>query len=742
MKMSFIWPVTDMKLRTNVKIIFFSFFMFILGALLLFNVLLINVKGIHLNSGTDLNEYDGISFVRDEMIPASRGRIYDSNGYVLAQDTEAWDIVAYISPDRPGNKIGIYYVDDPAATAKTLAEILGASEKELYSLLTQDRFLTYLGVKGRGITTEVKEQIEALELHGIEFVRTRRRYYPYTPFASNLIGFAKFDFETGVNDIVGASGVEASLDEYLSGTPGKQSYYRDTTGNSIVGQQVEYVSAQDGNDVYLTINRNIQTALQKALTDSAKVGTKVTKAWGIIMEAKTGKIVGYDNYPTYDQNKMNVKDYVDYNAMSSYEPGSVMKTFTYAAVIDSNPKFKLTNTFNSGPFLVGYDKKGEIVRLTSRTSNYIMTVQNFRGFTYGKVDYWYGFSQSLNVATATLLQKYITRARFGQYLDAFGFFKPVGVKGIPYEAEGVRNLTYPAEAVTTTYGQGSAVTALQMVQGYSAFANEGQMVKPYLVDRIVDSSTGEIVYQGQTEYAGQPVSAETAVTILELMKYTGNPKNKATGRNYAIDGIEIGIKTGTAETVDSKGVYGNACIHSAVVFLPADDPQLIVYLCYQDSDMYFSANQKVWRTLLSTCADVYNLYKRPDSSGTVTPTPAKRTVYENGMPALVNHSSAYVKKQISSYGLKSVRIGSGQTVLAQYPEAGTTVISGQRVLLLMGNTGIKMPDMTGWSRSEVTAFWEMTGIEITMEGSGYVVSQNIKSGEKIDTSAQIILKLE
>ncbi len=281
-----------------------------------------------------------------------------------------------------------------------------------------------------------------------------------------------------------------------------------------------------------------------------------------------------------------------------------------------------------------------------------------------------------------------------------------------------------------------------MMQAYSAFCNGGKMVKPYLIDRITDSRTGEILYKGETEIAGQPVSESTAQKLLDLMKYTGNPANKATGQNYAISGINIGIKTGTAETVDSNGVYGNACIHSAVVFLPAEDPQLIIYMCYQDSDMYFSNSQAIWRTLERTCADVYNLYKRPSDGSDVPQPETRRTVYENGMPELINHSKEYVNARLKELGLKVIRIGTGNTVLAQYPASGETVVSGQKVMLLMGTTGITMPDMTGWSRKEITAFWDLTGIEITIEGSGFVTSQNIKSGEKIDTQSQIRLVLE
>ncbi len=731
-----------MKKSLNIKIFSLSLVMFGLGALLLFNVLLINVKGIHNHSGVDLNDYNGISFVENEEIPAARGRILDSNGYVLAQDNEAWDIVAYISPDRPGNNLGTYYVDDPEKTADILAEKLGGDREELYNLLTSDNFLTYLGTSGRGLSNEQKEEIEALGLNGIEFERVKKRYYPLTPFASNLVGFASYKYDdNGRGDIVGQTGIETALDDYLKGTPGEQSYYRDTRGNTIVGQQIEYKAAVGGSDVYLTINRGVQTALQKALSDFMSLPTSPTNAWGIVMETKTGKILAYDNYPTYDQNDVNIKDYMDYNAMNAYEPGSTMKSFTFAVAIDSNPDFKLEDTFYSGPFVVGLTDNAEIKRLPN-TAGSIGVIYNWDMRSYGTVDYWFAYANSLNTGTVSLLEKYFNRRTLADYLDAFGFFKPVEVLGIPNEAEGVKTMTWPIESVTTTYGQGSSVTALQMVQGYSAFANGGKMVKPYIVDKVVDSHTGSIIYEGQTEIAGQPIKEETAAKILELMKYNGNPANNGTGARFAIDGINVGVKTGTAETVDKYGNYGGATIHSSVVMLPAEDPEIVIYICYKDFDKLYASGYDYWRTLERTVASLCNLYKRPESGSNEPVVVTKRTVFENGMPSLINHSTDYISKQLSKYNLKITKIGSGNTVLKQYPNPGSTIISEQNILLFMGYEGITMPNMTGWTRKEVVSFWEMTGIEITLDGNGYVKTQNIKAGEPIDSNSQIVVTLE
>ena len=372
--------------KNNLAILGITAVSLILGTLLLINVLLLDVKGVHAYSGLELRNYNGISYVEDERISAARGNIYDRNGYLLATDAEAWDIVAYVSPLRPGNKSGVYYVDDKEGTAEKLAEVLGADKDELLALLNRDVFMTYLGEKGRTLSKEKKEEIEALNLNGIEFIRVTTRYYPFSPFSSHLVGFGKYmrTDDGGNNSIEGQTGIEASLNEYLKGTDGKQSYYRDTAGNVIVGQQTDYVSAIDGNDVYLTLDKRIQDSLQDCLEKSLKSGSNASLGWGMVMEAKTGRILAYDTYPTYNQNSIDVESYLDYCSMVSYEPGSVMKTFTWAIGLDYNPDFKLENTFNGNTYYLGDDGNGNICRVASTNApNFVSTIWNFAMWQYG-----------------------------------------------------------------------------------------------------------------------------------------------------------------------------------------------------------------------------------------------------------------------------------------------------------------------------------------------------------------------
>ncbi len=722
--------------KGNVKILLICLVMAILSVGLLYNIVMLDVKGYHIHSGINLSDYNGISYVSDERIPASRGRLYDRNGVLIASDMDAWDVIAYVSPDRPGNKLGVYYVDDKEYTADVLADILHGDREEILALLNQDVFMTYLGTAGRCITREQKERIEALDLNGIEFVKVSSRYYPLSPFSSHLIGFARYvrEDDGGSNVIQGQTGLEASLDEFLVGVEGSQSYYRATNGSPIVGQQTEYTAPINGKDVYLTLDSRIQTALQKCLARSMDSGFSGDIAWGIVLEAQTGRILGYDTCPTFDQNNIDIESYLDYCSMASYEPGSVMKTFTYAAGIDAgglNPD----DMYYGNRYYVGWPENGHLTRVSYEGApGWISTIQNYDDINPGTINFWQAYGTSMNSGVLTVLEKYIDIDTYKDYLYRFGFYKPVGIYGMENEAEGVENLSHPLDVATSTFGQGCGYTAIQVIQAYTAFCNEGKMIRPYIVDKVVDSYTGETVYQGKTEVVGEPIKASTAETILKMMEYTV----ESGGTIYATKDLSAGGKTGTGEVAEN-GRYGGKYIHSIILTFPAEKPELLVYVCYRDRYAY-ARNHKYVHELEKVLSEIYSIKKTAIHDD--EPTENTRREFKNGMPNLVNHTLQYANKKLADVQANMILLGNGNTVIAQYPAENSTLISGQRIMLLVNKENLQMPSMIGWSRKEVTAFWELTGIQVTLDGSGYVISQSVPVGESINQETRITVKLE
>lgn len=713
--------------KFNFKVFAISVFMFMLGALLIYNVFLLTTKGIHFLSNENI--YDGTKDITTQILPASRGTIYDSKNSVLAQDVKVYDIVFRITKRNYANDTD--YVSDFEGTAAQIADILGCDKKEILQyLMVKGLDEVEIGNIGRNLSQETYEKIVDLDLPGISFVSHMQRYYPYSNFACHFIGFATYMLDQ--RQIQGIMGIENTLNEYLTGKDGHYTYYRSSGGTPLIGGDIELINAEKGYDIYLTLNATIQSSLEKCLDSIMnEKHTKVDKAWGIVMDPKTGRILGYGSYPNFDQNtREDITDYNDYCAVLPYEPGSVMKSFIYAACIDTG-SFDKHATFNANPFSIGLDEDGNIIRTTA--ANAIVTINNFAKEKPGVVDFMTAYAHSYNTGTLTLLADYIDEDVYIDYLDKFGFFKYVDTFGIEEGTNpGDRNVDNPIELATTTYGQGSSVTALQMVQAYTAICNDGIMVKPYIIDKIMNSNTNEIVYSSSTTVVGQPIKAETSHQVLELMKNAVDTYATV----YKMSNINVGGKTGTADVYTEKG-YDGTTIHSIMLTLPVEDPKAIIYVCYQDHNSsrgYFSSYV---RELMETVVSVLNINRNGSEAEKTT-----KTVYQNSMPVLLNHTTDYVYEKLNPFNVETVFIGSGNNVIRQYPESGSTIISGQKIMVLLSKEGVAMPDMTGWSRKEVTAFWDLTGIAVEIDGFGYVWQQNINPGELIGREMQIKVDLK
>ncbi|MBQ6654734.1 MAG: penicillin-binding protein [Erysipelotrichaceae bacterium] len=709
--------------------------------MLLANVLLLDVKGKNFFADVDFRQQEGVSIV-NRTVRAERGDIRDADGNLIAMDKRVYKIIFILSSTHKktvtvdGVKKSVSdYVEDPAVTAEKVAEILGADEQYIYSRLTmKDRYQVEIGTAGTNIDSETKKRIDDLNLPGISWESSTRRYYPMGSFASHLIGYVNSDASESNGGMAGLSGIEKTLNTELSGQDGREQYYSDVRNNMISGGEIEKVNAADGYDVTLTLNNTIQRGVDVMLQNIMDIDRSVDKAWAIVMNAKTGAIYGYDSYPTFDPNTMEVIDYNDYCASLPYEPGSTMKAITYAAAIDLG-RFNKNAQFNANNYYVGTDAKGNLKRSERGKSS--LVIHNSGNSQYGMTTYERAFINSYNVGTVTLLEEQIGKKNWEYYVDAFGFFKPVDVYGI---SEGSNYGRYDFSNVfslaCSSFGSGMSCNALQMIQAYTAFCNQGTMIRPYIIQSVTDTLTGETVFEGGREEVGTPIKASTASQILELMYQVCHSGYHVSAHTLEIPGITIGCKTGTAPVVNEQGVYTyDDVIHSVMITMPADDPQVLVYVAYQDNKDR-QRNFKFVRTLLQQTIDELNLM----SGGEEAKADEKKEIYV--MDNLKNHTVAHAESILRNYDVDVITIGSGDTVIRQYPIEDSRIISGQRVLLLTSLEGIRMPDMKGWSRSEVMAFWDLTGIGIKTEGYGFVTSQSVAPGEQIDKSVIINLKFE
>lgn len=725
--------------RSNRTITYLILVISLIGALVIANVLFTMVTGIHLHSGRNIKTAWGGSETSVNVVTASRGVIYDRSGKeAIAQDVETYKIVAILDKKR---KVGDkpVYVKDKQKTAKALAPILGMEEADLLKRLkVGDKNGSYqveFGTKGKNLSVEQKEQIEALELPGIEFTKSAKRYYPNGKFASSLIGFASYDEKK--QRLVGRMGLEKFLDKELTGTDGKVKYRKDVSGNKLAGSEYVEKNAVNGANVTLTIDKNVQLALENALQKTMSEFDSAN-AWSIIMEVETGKILAYSGYPTFDLNELNIEDYRDLPSQYSYEPGSVMKAFTYAAAIDSGVYPAEDETFRSGTFNWGYNDEEGIYRSPTPVAGF-SPIKDALDKDHGIVTYDKGFILSLNTGICELLTHYLKPETFMDYLGKFGFFKSVGVYGVPDNGEiGKKNFTYPADKLSTGFGQGSSVTALQMVQAYTAILNDGKMVKPYVISKIEDSYTNETLYKGKTEVVGQPIKASTAHKVVDLMHHVVNDSD-GSGQRYKMDDVDIIAKTGTGQIAKGGSYSSSTYINSVMAAAPYDNPKVLMYYAFE-SPQFLTYTGDYFKQAFREALIAENI-----TGSSQTNEDAKKqssTWKQFEMPSLVNHSLAYTENKMKNMNVNKVLIGDGSSIIKQYPSAGSTVVTNQNVFILTDGTNITMPNMVGWSRKDVASFWDITGIPITISGYGSVSEQSVAAGSVIDKGTSIEVKLK
>src|SRR5690625_2265527 len=505
-------------------------------------------------------------------IPAERGRIYDRTGMTLAYDQPTFRLYATVDEAFSENQKNPQHVEDPEKTAEKLANLLDADEDELLSILESgienDKTQVEFGKSGRGISQQTKEEIEDLNLPGINFMKESMRYYPNGMFASHIIGFARSieaededgNIDTGIN---GITGIEHEKNELLKGKDGFISFERDKYNKKLLDPNEVIKKPVDGQDIYLTIDQKIQTLLEDVMTqvDEEYSPERIS---AIVMNAKSGEIIAMGNRPSYNPNNpTDVENWYNDAISIPFEPGSSMKMFTWAAAIEEGV-YNGDETYKSG---------------TYRINEQVQPIHDHNGGKgWGTITYDEGFVRSSNVASSKLLWEKMDSDTYLEYLHAFDFDKKTGID-LPGEAVGTISYTYPRDKLSTTFGQGTTLTPIQQVKAATAITNDGEMLKPYVIKKVVDSS-GEIVEEKSPEVVGKPISEETAHQVLNLLEKVVTSE-KGTGQMYALDNYSVAGKTSTSQIPDPDGGYlrgyGNN-IFSFKGLAPAEDPQLIKYV--------------------------------------------------------------------------------------------------------------------------------------------------------------------
>ena len=714
--------------RSNGKL---RFLYIILGAFVLViiaNVFVVTIGRVHLRSMTSLEDYIISVSNAEETIFASRGTIRDANGIVVAKDEQTYDIICYLDEDRLSNGNEIAYVDNPVFAATALAPILGMDAGDILDILTANSNLyqVELGVAGRNLSQEQVDMINSIEgLHGIGFRNSYKRIYPYgESFAPQLIGFAQSD-DTG--KLVGKLGLEAYLNNELSGVDGYHSFQQDKNGYILPGMFEETKDAINGYDVYLTLDTSIQEALNTCLSTTME-SKKASRAWGAVVEINTGKILAWGQTPSFNPNEPKSDDVqVNYGSQLAYEPGSVMKAVIYSSAMDLGV-YDGSAIFDSSPYCYNSDAK------RTYSENALGCIYNVSHLNWGNIELDYGLIYSSNVATATLLSKYVGTDNYKNYLDKYHLYQKVNTDGID-EISGYTNYGLsPVDCITATYGQGSSTTMLQLIQAYTAIFGNGEMLKPYIIDKIVDPNTDKTVYQGSRTVVSNPISEKTAKDMQALLRRVVSDE-AGTCRHYEAKTVKVMGKTGTSE-IPLDGTYSETdSIISCMLGFPYENPQYIVYYAYISPEtVYYNYDIKPVPDLIDRIAllEGINIYNDNPS--------ADKNVYKYEMPNVTNISYDKACESLNDYGINIVKIGDGDKVIDQYPKQGDDVYTNQKVFLLTNKNYI-LPDFTDWTRKEIITYWSLTGLPIMIDGYGVGYEQSMSAGSSVDGSVEIIIRL-
>ena len=621
------------KIHTRIKII-------MIVIILLFILIIGKVFYIQVISYNKLNSYANSLWSRNLPIEANRGIIYDRNGVVLADNLTTTSLV--FIPNQ---------IEDKEKTAKLISEILGTSYEDMLSHVSKKSSIERVHPEGRRLNFEVADKIASLNLPGVYLVKESKRNYPFGTTLSHTLGFVGIDNQ-------GLSGLELMYNSYLTGSYGAIKYYSDAKGTRLNLAEV-YEQPQDG--VNMTLERELDNAVLKYNPD---------QALGIVMDPNSGEILAISSRPNFSPS-----DYQNYTVEEinrnlpiwmTYEPGSTFKIITLAASLEEKVVDLDNDTFT--------DTGGIVVEGA--------TLHCWKHGGHGYETYLQVVENSCNPGFVNLGLR-LGKEKLFSYIDKFGFGEKTGVdlngeaNGIIFNVDKIGDL----ETATTAFGQGVSVTPIQQITAVSAAINGGTLYKPYIVKSLNEPETNSVILENKKEVVRKVISDETSQKVRYALE---SVVTNGTGRPAFIDGYRVGGKTGTAQKVkDGRYMVGNYIV-SFIGFLPADDPQVIVYIAVDNAKGVTQYGgtiaAPIAKNILKDAISALNIQKREGAS-------EKKYNYLDRKYATIENVVGMTPSEAIK-ALKPFKVefsGTGSTISYQSPSAGERIYEGETVRLLLSD---------------------------------------------------------
>lgn len=739
--------------KPNRQIIRRTLFLMIACGILSFLVLLFQLYKIQILEHSKWESEAIEQQVRETVINASRGTIYDTNMKILAMSATA-DTV-FISPVEM-----LKYEEDPSMIASGLSEILGVSYESIMKKWedTKSWYKTVAVKIEQEVSDKVREFKNEHGLKSVHIVEDTKRYYPYSSLASQVIGFVGTDNK-------GLEGIESVYEKYLQGVNGRIVRATSSEGTDMLFNKYEdYFDAVEGNSIVLTLDSTVQYYLEKHLEQAINDYMVQNGAVGIVMEVNTGAILGMCTLPDYDLNnylELNEAEKAKleeqglegdaYNAAltealqrqwrnrsiaDTYEPGSTFKIFTLASCLEEGVIGPESDFYCRGSI----DVKGRTVPLHC-----------WRHAGHGSQDLVLATQHSCNVAFTTMGLR-LGAEKFYEYVRSFGFMNPTGIdlngegRSIWWPDSEFKNPDNLSSLAVASFGQTFNITPLQLITAVSAVANGGYLMEPYVVKQVI-SPGGEIIHSREPKVVRQVISEETSARVCEILESVVASK-EGTGKNAYVEGYRIAGKTGTSEDI---GQMTDEYIVSFVGFAPADDPKIAVLVLLDNpsptSGIPISGGFMAAPVVGNIFADVL-------------PYMGVEPVFsEDGgkkadvaLPGVKNMAVDEAVEKLKALGFKVQVEGSGNTVVDQIPIANVNVAAGSTIILYT-ETGrptslVAVPNLFGLTYSEARNTLEQAGLYIRSSGvtpSGsetiVVARQGIEQGSEVSIGSVIEVTL-
>ena len=627
-----------MQIKQNNRIKYIFYF-----SLLVFLLIIIKIFYIQVIDYKKLNTLANELWSRNLTVTSDRGKIYDRNGKVIVDNITTSTL--YLVPNQ---------IQDKEKVAKNLSKILNVSYEEMYKHVSKKTSMEKVHPEGKNLSATISNEINDLNYDGVYLLKTSKRYYKYNSLLSHVIGF------TGI-DNQGLSGLESKYDKELTGVDGNIKYYSDGKGKRLNLSEI-YNKPTPGQDIYLTIDLDVQLSLENELKNAYKK-YKAESAIGIVMKAKTGEILAMSSFPSFNPNKyQNYKSEVinrNLPIFSSFEPGSTFKIVTLASAINEN----IVNIFEDT-----YYDKGKIKVASS-------TLHCWKRSGHGKETYLQVVENSCNPGFVTLGLK-LGKDKLFKYINDFGFGEKTGID-LTGEATGImfnKDKIGPVELATTAFGQGISVTPIQQVTALSAIINDGKLYKPYIVSKVGNKSFYPTLRKKDI------IKKETS----DLVKYAlESVVANGSGRNAYIENYRVGGKTGTAQKVGSNGRYmsGNYIL-SFIGFLSVDNPEYVIYIAINNPKGVTQYGGVVSAPIASSVLkDIISIYNLNENKNGIPKLYRWNDIIYETIPTLIGLSKKEVKKKLKNFKLEFV--GSGDIVIDSLPHENEHIKQGSTIKIMM-----------------------------------------------------------